>query len=81
MTDISYYPISAPDLGIVFIPTCTQYTFEESRTTHSRYSPCRRLLIEVGTVATLASSIANVSAVFALKGLETAFVFPLYGPR
>jgi hypothetical protein len=30
--------------------------------------------MEDGTLATLASSITNVSAVFALKGLEPAFV-------
>jgi len=30
----------------------------------------------VGTIATLASSIANVSAVFVLKGQEPAFVCP-----
>lgn len=33
--------------------------------------------MEDGTLATLASSITNVSAVFALKGLEPAFVLIL----
>ena len=36
------------------------------------------MLIEVGTLLTLTSSIANIAAIFALDGLEPAFVAPLY---
>jgi hypothetical protein len=67
------------------MPIVGLYSFKHAPNTRLRAVAQRTLslclavdwLTVVGTLATLSSSIANVSAVFALRGLEPAFVPPI----